>query len=419
MDHFEPLQIVGFALRIENLLLITPFIVYWSFLLTANFAAGEHGEALLVRAIIGIFLSVALFSCYLMIVLDYTARGYQKPPKMSGDLIDSVKSRFFKSTLAVSVFLSVSASLGSSNAQIPFLLLTAMCFPFVMAIIAIQDSFTRAVNPWNWWLFLRAIAWDKHVFNYLLCISLFLISAYLVFSSAHLAITIPLVAIATALLLTLFRAIGVLIRANATSLGLPVRFSAEIERQQLDENKRLEEADFTEALYRLVAADRIKQAWTEYQDYVGGDIDVMQRLWPIVSKWSNPALALLAGQVYIERLIERQQFVLAWEILTHCFVANGHEFKLLEGKTTLALTNRAETSQQRKIAGELLRFFAKDFPNHPDAAEATLTAVELLIAESDNSPEAKKLLQQIRIKYPQLAKQERYQALAKLAESPD
>jgi hypothetical protein len=350
-----------------------------------------------------------------MIVLDFTARGYQRHPKISGDLISQSKSTFLKSILALSVFLSISVSLGNGPGQVPFLIVTTLCMPFVMAIIAIQNSFSSAINPFNWWLFLRAINWDRHIFNYLFCSSLFLSSAYLVFESASAGLTIPLVAIATPVLLALFRAIGVLIRANADAWGLPVRFSAEIEQQQLSENTRGDGSDITGAWHRLVAADRVSQAWQDYQGYVKTDFETMERIWPVISKWSNPALALLTGQVYIEHLVKLQQYPKAWEILVHCIQSYQHEFKLLEARTTLVLKDRAETSQQRKIAAELLRHFAKGFPNNPSAPEATLNAAELMLGDSEGSVEAKRLLQQIRIKYPETAKQQRYEILARMA----
>lgn len=350
-----------------------------------------------------------------MIVLDFTARGYQRHPKISGDLISQSKSTFLKSILALSVFLSISVSLGNGPGQVPFLIVTTLCMPFVMAIIAIQNSFSSAINPFNWWLFLRAINWDRHIFNYLFCSSLFLSSAYLVFESASAGLTIPLVAIATPVLLALFRAIGVLIRANADAWGLPVRFSAEIEQQQLSENTRGDGSDITGAWHRLVAADRVSQAWQDYQGYVKTDFETMERIWPVISKWSNPALALLTGQVYIEHLVKLQQYPKAWEILVHCIQSYQHEFKLLEARTTLVLKDRAETSQQRKIAAELLRHFAKGFPNNPSAPEATLKAAELMLGDSEGSVEAKRLLQQIRIKYPETAKQQRYEILARMA----
>lgn len=418
VDHFESLQIVGFVFRVENLLLVIPFIIFWSFLLINYMAvSGTAGLFVIVRSVMGIFLSLALFFCYLLVVLDYTSRGHQKPPKISGDLIDKNKGKFFKGILSLSFFMSAAATLGGSEWLSWFAAISLFILPMVLSIIAIQESFSRAMNPLNWFLFVAALSWDKQLAKYLVCYGLLILSLEWTFTQQDFARVIPAVTVSTMLLVALFRSIGVLVHANAESLGLPIQFSHEIEQQQIAENLRRDESDFSADLYRLVQADKINEAWSEFQNHLKQTDELaLARFWPVISKWPNPALALLAGQVYIEQLVKQQNYQTAWQVLAVCFDRNGNEFKLLNAKSTLALTATAETNQQKKLAVELLRFFAKDFPNHPDSPAAMLNAVELMLGEDPTSASAKKMLRDLRIKYPQLAKQTKFQQLKSLAD---
>ncbi len=417
VDHFEPLQIVRYLFRLENLLLVTPFAIFWSFFAMSILAMGEAGATMaIVRGALGLFLSVALFFCYLLVVLDYTTRGYQQPPKISGDLISENKSKFFKAVLALSVFFSLSATLGGLDAGWFMVAISALVLPVVLAIIAIQDSFSRAMNPWNWLVFLTAIGWDRYFVYYLMCYSLLVAAFYFAVTATEVVIVVLAVFSITMLSLGLFRTIGILVHANADKLGLTVRFSHEVQTKQQQSRDQREESDFLAQLYRLSQADRSQEAFAAYQEYVRRQGEAAEgRLWPIISDWANPSLSLLAGQLYIEQLVAAENYRLAWQVLIKCFERNDDEFKLLTAKTTLSLCDRIETRNERSVAAELLRFFHQDFPNHPEAGAAQLKAADYL-AELDRPQEARKLLQQLRIKYPDLARQPDYQRLARLVD---
>lgn len=418
IEQFEPLQIIRYLFRLENLLLIAPFIIFWSFLFLNYLAVGEQaGHFVVIRAVMGLFLSLALYICYLLLVLDYTARGYQQPPKVSGDLIDQNKARFFKAVLALSVFASFSTFVGGSEWTLVLTVISALILPVVLAIIAIQESFSRAMNPWNWVVFISDLKLDRHLAYYLVCFGLLSASLHWLFSTRELTSALPAIAATTMLLLALFRSIGILVHANAESLGLPVRFGESVERAQQALSLRHAESDLTARLYRLSEADKTTEAFAEYQQYVKKNgIESVERLWPVISLWANPRLALLAGQQYIEQLVNSQSYRRAWEILIFCFTHNNDEFKLLTATATLKMCDRAETKKEQNIAAELLKFFSKDFPNHPEEANAALKAIEFLL-HTDQIKEASRLLREFRIRHPDLARKEKFEALSQLAKN--
>ena len=84
-----------------------------------------------------IFFSLAFFFGYLMIVLDYTSRGYQHPPKISGDVLSDNKGKFLKGVLSLSVFLSATASLGDTLWIGWLIAMSALVLPIILAITAI------------------------------------------------------------------------------------------------------------------------------------------------------------------------------------------------------------------------------------------------------------------------------------------
>ena len=270
------------------------------------------------------------------------------------------------------------------------------------------------MNPVNWLLFLSALSLNRYVVYYLVCYGLLVASLDWMFAQQSYTWAVPSVACSTLLLLALFRIVGILIHANAESLGLPVRFGSQVEASQIAENIRREESEFCADLYRLVEADKTQEGWQRYQGFLSkADHGRFDRLWPVISQWPNPALALLAGQTQIEQLVKDENYPRAWQILAHCFERNHQEFKLLTARSTLELALRCENNQQKHIGAELLKFFGKDFPKHPRCAEASLKAVELML-EENNLEAAKRLLQQIRIKYPEVRGQETFKRLSLL-----
>lgn len=88
---------------------------------------------------------------------------------------------------------------------------------------------------------------------------------------------------------------------------------------------------------------------------------------------------------------------------------------MVSGNTTLKLADAAANTQERIISAELLRYFDKDFPKHPNTTTALLRAVEILIADAKDIAGAQKLLAYTRIKYPEAAKSDAFQRLQKAA----
>ena len=174
------------------------------------------------------------------------------------------------------------------------------------------------MNPVNWLLFLSALSLNRYVVYYLVCYGLLVASLDWMFAEQSYTWAVPSVACSTLLLLAPFRIVGILIHANAESLGLHVRFGSQVEASQIAENIRREESEFCVDLYRLVEADKTQEGWQRYQGFLSKtDHGRFDRLWPVISQWPNPALALLAGQTQIEQRVKDENYPRAWQILAH------------------------------------------------------------------------------------------------------
>jgi hypothetical protein len=396
-------------LRTENVLLGLPLIIIWSFLLGSYYVAGW---IMVVRSLFAVYLTLGFFVCYLFIILDYTARGYQSPPKISGDLMTTHKLRFIKSLAIISLFISLLyTAAGSPMLLFLMAIFTLLFLPVCFCVIAIQDSFLNALNPLHWAMFLQGIEFDQSVAHYVIAMLLVAASGYSMGIDLGWFNWVSVTCVVFSLIL-MFRCLGVVVHTHAANLGLSVRFGPEIEAQQVAEAKRLELADFSLSLFQKVEVHRTKEAFAAYQQRLTDDrFESEDMLWQMIIKWSSSELAVLAGQGYIERLMNQRRDRDAWQAMTYCFEHNQNEYRLSNGDITLKLTESAITSQERKISAELLRFFDKDFPSHPAAEIALIRAVELLSADANDLSGARKLLRHIRIKYPAIARDRAYQKL--------
>jgi hypothetical protein len=410
IDRFEPLEVWRFVFRAENVLLAAPLILIWSFLLGSYYIGGPAtGPIMVVRSVGAIYLTVAFLFCYLFIILDYTARGYQTPPKLSGDLLTTNKGRFIKSLAIASFF----AALIYANLSSPVLLglmvmLTLLFLPVSLCIIAIQDAFLSALNPLNWMVFFRDIEFDKSVAQYFLILGMTVAAGSLLTKNFSWFNLLTVSAVVFSLIL-LFRSLGVVLHTHASTLGLSVRFGPQVEARQVAESERRALSEFSLSLFQQVEVNRIEEAWDTYRMQLTADKFASEdALWDIIHKWQSPKLAILAGRGYIDRLLNQQRSREAWDVLRYCFENNQNEYRLSNGDVTLTMMDTTSTSQERRICAELLRFFDKDFPAHPRVSDALLKAVEIMIIDANDLIGARKLLNHIRIKFPETARKRAY-----------
>ena len=104
IDRFEDLEIVSFPFRVVNLFAAIYFCLIFSYLLMVFRVVGLEG---IVWTVPLAYINLLFFFGYMFVIVDYTAQGYQEVPKISGDLLHTGKSRFFKVLVLVSFFFSV------------------------------------------------------------------------------------------------------------------------------------------------------------------------------------------------------------------------------------------------------------------------------------------------------------------------
>lgn len=406
IDRFEPLEVWRFAFRLENILLAAPLILIWSFLLGSYYTGGA---IMVFRSLFAVYLTLAFFFCYLFIILDFTARGYQTPPKLSGDLLTTNKMRFIKSLAIASLFASLIYTASSSPVMLGFMVvLTFLFLPVSLCIIAIQDTFLNAMNPLNWFVFFRDIELDKSVAQYFLILGLTVAIGSLLMRNFSWFNLLTMTAVVFSMIL-LFRSLGVVLHTHAANIGLSVRFGPQVEARQRAESEQQSLSDFGLSLYQQVEVNRIEEAWEAYQQHIAASKFASEdALWELVQQWPNAKLGLLAGQGYIDRLLKQQRSGDAWNVLRYCYKNNQNEYRLASGDSTLRMADAAITSQERIISAELLRYFDKDFPGHPRTSEALLRAIKIMLIDTNDIAGVHKLLNHIRIKFPEAARTRAY-----------
>jgi hypothetical protein len=286
VDHFEPLQVWRFPFRLENILLTAPFIFLWSFLL-GSFYVG--GFIMVARSALAIYATVGFFFCYLFIVLDFTARGYQTPPKIGGDLLNANKGRFIKGLALSSMFASIAYTAAFSETLFVLTIaITALFLPVAVCIIAIQDSFINAMSPVRWYGFFRDIRFDRYFWQYLTTLGLAGLSIMLLQQDAGWLNLVTMSCCVFSFVL-MFRCLGVLVHTNADGLGLSVRFGPEIEAAQRAENDQRALSDFALGLYQQVEVGRVNAAFDAYEKKLKEDKYSQETaLWITIKEWPSP-----------------------------------------------------------------------------------------------------------------------------------
>ena len=232
-----------------------------------------------------------------------------------------------------------------------------------------------------------------------------------------LVLELGFIGIATVLYLVmiLFRALGVVLHSNADRLGIPVRYSEQVQAAQEQEMADQEISEEASALYKLCAAGHTGKAFKQLNDRLEADqYRTEADFFAHLRTWERPQLAIRAGQNYIQRLVVRGQFDTALDVLEFCYNANGKKYRLLEADTVFQLSERAETLNHREIITHLLEFVPEDFPSYPRGGDALLAAARILAHDLNDFPAAHALLSRIDEDFPATTKNSTYVLLREI-----
>ena len=409
IDRFEDLEIASFPFRIENLFTAIFFCLIFSYILVVYRVVGLGGTVWTVPLA---YVSLLFFFGYMFVIVDYTAQGYQEVPKISGNLVTTEKSRFFKVLVLVSFFFTLFFLFKNPYWQIGFVLAASILFPVATCVIIMEESLVSALNPLKWIGVLMDIKADSAFLNYFAIQTGTIFLATISFSVDLGWFNLFTMLVFVMAMMAVFRSIGVALHSNAETLGIGIRFGKQVEEDQLQLARDRELSGFVTGLYKLANGGQAAQAWQILEKRIQDDeYQSEAELFDQLRNWDNVRLAVKAGQGFIERLVAAEDFRTCWNVLEFCYTANGNSYKLLSASSVLELSRRAETRNQVKIMVSILRRFEEDFANHPQRAEALLIASRFCAHELDDFETASEIMAHLHAQYPAIHADKTYQAL--------
>ena len=410
--QFESLHLFRFPFTMVNILITLMFFI---FLLGPALLLMIPTGSMILRAIPVLYLTTVLYTQYMFIIVEYTALGYQVLPKMSFAMTQPTHDhRFIKEILVIVVLLLIYHQISSEILRSIYIWFVLVIFPLVTAVIAIERTFFRALNPLVWWQIIKEIGPSRQAFTFIAIqfgtwglISDFVTRFYEI---PFQYVVVYIFAILT-MLMWMFRSLGIMLHDRADQLGILVQYSEEkdIAEQESFENQQIEK--FVRTLHELSSSNKYKEARQLLSDRLEQDKYSTEAFYfNRLRKLQDPHLAKKLGQNYIEKLILSGEQQEAWRVYEFCASAPGFEFKLLSGQSVISLAEAADsTARIAAITNQLLKF-ESDFPGHPATADALLLAARNYCNHLNDFDKARVIISTLEFRFPQMQENKKFQA---------
>lgn len=366
------------------------------------------------------YVTTFIFLQYSFVVVEYTARGHQQVPRISGHLfLPTTDSRLGSVFVLTMTFLSIILLVGDAIPFAGFFLATVL-FPVALAVLIIEHSLFSALNPVRWGATLASIAWDKQVFAFLLIQVTLLMTLFLTFYFFEPVTSISLsgwviheifIFITLCVAMVYFRLLGSILHANSEALGMPVLMSEEIQAAEEQAAVDKERSDFIIEVYQLANAGRQREAWEKLDgrmkaEHYRFEADYFSR----ISKWDRHKLVTRAAGEYLERLAQRKEVLTALNVFD-IGVASNATFVPKSADTLMFLAEHADSLARKQEVARALASFPDNYPGHPGAVEALLQAVRLHAMSLNDFDEAKRILDHLESSYPHARQHPKFEPL--------
>lgn len=406
---FEPLRIYSFPFSSINIGVLVFFTLLYAWIEMVTRGFGVSGVIIVMMLA---YASTLLFFGYLFVILTETARGHQQVSKLSGNLLDDAKGPLFKEVILLSFLAALVFLIPHPFWKIATALAMLLVVPIATSIIVIKDRLVTAMNPLSWIDMISRIGTRGLLFEYLSLQSILIVVLYFALTNDLGWLNVVKISVVLVLFMLVFRALGVLLHANADELELPVTHSEKLAEQQQEEAEERRIADNVFKLHQLTRSGQSAEAWKQLQEHLSVEkYQTEASYYSRIRGWDNPALAIRAGQDYISRLVDRGELRTAWDVLEFCFTANKEEYRLTKGTTVFELIDQGDTFLRKKILVHLLSNFETDFPKHPRRAEALLLAARFTAHDLDDFEQAREIMARLRSGFPDILDDPKFTAL--------
>ena len=344
-----------------------------------------------------------VFLRYAYAVLNHTALGHMTPPPVNISMVTDGLEMPFKQ-LGVYIFMGIvvallSSFLGAVVATI-YLVVMLVCIPATAMVIAIENSFVRAINPLALISIVTRIGWSYLI----LCIFLLILwggtSVVMeVLGGGQRSIHVLLLVynlVSMYFLLVMYHMMGYVIYQYHEELGFQVEIDAE---EQPELRQRAGAVGITPAHHPVIGEAEI----TVLQDGLAKnalDLEIQERLHKLLKIGKQTKLLVETAPVYICNLLAQNHARKAADVYADAF-AVAPAFKLTAPEQVFPIASELKQAGRAKAALAAMDGFAKQFPAHNDIPKLYFLAAKVLCENFKQDQKARGILEQLLARYPQ------------------
>ena len=340
--------------------------------------------------------------------MNHTAKGHLEPPPVTWDMVTQNLEMPFKQ-LFVFILIGFTYALigafvsdGIADLVVVFLILA---LPATVMVIAVENSFFKAVNPVVLAAMIRRIG-----FPYLL-LYFFLIllwaGSHILFDLAaghmpKLALFFLSNCIFMYFLLIMFNMMGYVIYQYHEVLGFDIELEYEQEMDDGAGQASLPANPVLSEVSVLINEGKVPEALKFLEEKLktaDADPELHDRYHKLLMLSEDSDSLLDHGQRYIGRLIDEGRTKRALDVLQDCYDTDK-QFELRDADRVYPMASLAKDLRNTKLALALTNGFAKNHPKHPDIPRIYFLAAKVLCEELKQDAKAKTLLTHLITKYP-------------------
>lgn len=365
----------------------------------------------------GLLLQVVPFLVFLRYaysVLNRTALGHMAPPGIDSAMVGGDLGMPFKQFgvyICMGFITNLLSGLVGPVAAVAYFVVMLVCLPASAMMIAIENSFLRAINPVALLSVVTRIGWSYLI----LCIFLLIlwggtsVVMRLVLNDQHSVHTVLFVYNLASMyfLLVMFHMMGYVIYQYHEELAFDVDVDAEDQpefrqttgraREPVNDHPVINEAEVMIKQGDISAAvDILKEGAARDRE----DLDVQDRLHKLLKMSGQTKSLTENAPAYIRNLLARNQTRKAADVFADVVQAEP-SFRLSVPDQVLPIASELKHSGRPKAALVAMEGFANRFPGHDDIPETYFLAAKTFCEDLRQDGKARKILQQLLSRYPQ------------------
>ena len=386
VGEYKPLEVIRFVFYTENIMMLCLFsVMFW---IACVSSLVPYGMGL--RSAPFWFLCITLFFNYGFVVLDYSARGVKSLPKISVELVFPTSDlRLYTVALLTLCFTAFIFGDWEFTDQSTRLILAFFLYPLMVSVLVVSQSPSALLNPVTLIKRLLVFVSSFRSLNFFLLqffagwLLYWEIQSFGEISIAHLIWQVPLT---LALLLMLFRLLGVVLNHLGPDLGLAILTNEEMHKKVEIAETLLVLDDLVQLLYRWVRVHEYANAWRELDQFRKENRYVLDdALYLRLLEMEDSRLAMMLGTKIAESRLKDGDSMGGLKIFRDCFLMNPHRFSFSSGGIALDFLAAGSDLASRQLLLRYMLNFAAHFPAYPQLSQALSKSIGVAIESGEHS----------------------------------